>query len=152
MRPEEMQEHFDKLKNMYYSAPINEIFPPKLTIKEDFASISMEIKSDYHHAAGSLHGSVYFKLLDDSAFFAAQSMVNDLFVFTASFNTYIFKPVVSGILRAEGKVSRKGGMVLSESEIFDEAGDLVAKGSGLFVRSRMPLTEKIGYRLNIKEI
>ena len=98
MRPEEMQEHFDKLKNMYYSAPINEIFPPKLSIKEDFASISMNIKTDYHHAAGSLHGSVYFKLLDDSAFFAAQSMVNDLFVFTASFNTYILKPVVAGVL------------------------------------------------------
>ena len=49
MRPEEMQEHFDKLKNMYYSAPINEIFPPDLNIKEDFArtKIYMIVISGY---------------------------------------------------------------------------------------------------------
>ena len=35
----------------------------------------MPIKKDYFHALEAIHGSVYFKILDDAAFFAAQSVV-----------------------------------------------------------------------------
>ena len=46
------------------------------------------------HTAGSLHGSAYFKLLDDSAFFAAQALEcgrseDAMFLLTTSFTTYI---------------------------------------------------------------
>ena len=46
------------------------------------------------HTAGGLHGSGYFKLLDDAAFFAAQSMNPTHFVVTTSFTSYITKVVV----------------------------------------------------------
>ena len=37
------------------------------------------------HAAGAVHGSYYFKVLDDACYFAANSLVSDVFVLTVSF-------------------------------------------------------------------
>ena len=34
------------------------------------------------HAAGAGHGTIYFKMLDDAAFYAANSMVEEQFVLT----------------------------------------------------------------------
>ena len=48
------------------------------------------------HTAGSLHGSGYFKLLDDAAFFAAQGQEEEKFIFTVSFNTYMVRAVSPG--------------------------------------------------------
>ena len=45
------------------------------------------VKEEFWHTAGGLHGSGYFKLLDDEAFFAAQSMNPTHFVVTTSFTS-----------------------------------------------------------------
>jgi acyl-coenzyme A thioesterase PaaI-like protein len=37
----------------------------------------------HHHSIHAVHGSVYFKALDDAAFFAVNSLVEDVFVLTA---------------------------------------------------------------------
>lgn len=34
------------------------------------AEVSIEVGRELFHASGAVHGSVYFKLLDDAAFFA----------------------------------------------------------------------------------
>jgi acyl-coenzyme A thioesterase PaaI-like protein len=41
-------------------------------------------------------GSVYFKMLDDAAFFAVNSIVEDVFVYTVSLNVQLLRPVASG--------------------------------------------------------
>ena len=57
----------------------------------------------------ALHGSGYFKLLDDAAFFAAQAKDDEHFIFTTSFNTFIVRPVSPGTaLVARGKVISNG--------------------------------------------
>ena len=43
-------------------------------------------------------------LLDDSAFFAANSLEKEFFVLTSSYTTYLLKPVIDGELTAVGKV------------------------------------------------
>ena len=43
--------------------------------------------------AGTLHGSGYFELLDDAAFFAAQAHNKDNFVYTTSFTLYMVRPL-----------------------------------------------------------
>ena len=62
--------HFRALENMYAAAPINRIFLPKMTVSEGEAVIEIELFKQYHHCGGAVHGSVYFKMLDDSAFLA----------------------------------------------------------------------------------
>ena len=141
------EEHYRKLENMYASAPINRYFAPELRVAEGKATLSMAVRPDFFHAAGAIHGSVYFKALDDSAFFAANSLVTDVFVLTVSFTTYIVRPVSQGTLLATGSVvHRSRSLVVAESVILDAEGRQVARGNGTFMPSRIALNEDIGYR------
>ncbi len=109
--------------------------------------VRFEVDPRHFHAAGSLHGSVYFKGLDDAAFFAVSSVVRDVFVLTASFTVYLTRPVSGGVLRAEGRVtSRSRNLYVAESVLYLEPDREAARGSGTFMRSRLPLTEEVGYR------
>jgi acyl-coenzyme A thioesterase PaaI-like protein len=80
-------EHFKALKRMYAAAPINEIFQPTIEISEGTAIIEMDLHAKNHHSAGAVHGAVYFKMLDDAAFFAVNSLEQEAFVLTTSFTT-----------------------------------------------------------------
>lgn len=142
------QNHYRALEEMYKSAPINEIFPPEVTISEGEAEISIAVKPGYFHAAGAMHGSVYFKLLDDSAFFAAASMEEEVFVLTTSFTTYLTRPVSAGRVRAVGKVvNANKSQFIAESVLYDDEGREIARGNGIFVRSKNKLTDIASYKL-----
>ena len=105
----------------------------------------MSVRNDFFHAANAIHGSIYFKALDDAAYFAVNSAVQDYFVLTVSFNIYIYKPVSSGILRAEGRlVSGTSRHYVGESFLTVD-GQEVARGSGTFLKSKMKLSETPGY-------
>lgn len=140
-----MCDHYRKLERMYLSAPVNRIYSPKIQIDEGRAVVEIEVGEQFFHAANAVHGAVYFKALDDSAFFAANSLVTDTFVLTVSFNVYFTRPVSEGTLRAEGRVvSRSKSLVIAEAVLFN--GDVeVARGSGSFVPSKIELSEKLGY-------
>ena len=92
------EQHFNFLKGMYAAAPINLIYQPILDISEGEAIIEIKLSSKFHHSAGAVHGSVYFKLLDDAAFMAAQSLETEFFVLTTCFTTYLTRPASSGLL------------------------------------------------------
>ena len=142
------QKHFHALEEMYKSAPINQIFPPEIAIFEGESEISLEVKEDYFHAAGAMHGSVYFKLLDDSAFFAAASLEEEVFVLTTTFTTYLTRPVSKGRVKAVGKVVNvTRSQFIAESVMYDDEGREIARGSGIFVRSKNKLAEIPDYRL-----
>jgi uncharacterized protein (TIGR00369 family) len=140
-----MCEHYRNLERMYLSAPVNELYSPRIEIEEGRAVVEFEVGKRFFHAAGAVHGAVYFKALDDSAFFAASSLVPDRFVVTVSFNLYFTRPVSDGTLRAEGRVvGRSKSLLIAESVLFN--GDReVARGSGTFVPSRTELSEDLGY-------
>ncbi|MBE9475023.1 MAG: PaaI family thioesterase [Chloroflexi bacterium] len=140
------QAHFHKLERMYLSAPINDFYLPNISISNGHAEIQTEVKPKFFHAAGSLHGSVYFKLLDDAAFFAVNSLVEDFFVLTVSFNIYLTRPVFKGVLVAQGQVvSRSLNYFVAES-VLTANNKEVAKGSGSFLRSRIKLAEVDSYK------
>ncbi len=142
-----MNDHYLKLANMYHAAPVNRYYEPRLEVGEGTAVITMPVRPDLFHAAGALHGSVYFKMLDDAAFFAANSLVADVFVLTVSFNIHLIRPVTSGILRAEGSVvSATKNLFVAESILYFEPDRLAGKGSGSFMRSRIQLEDVRSYR------
>ena len=139
-------QHFRALEAMYQAAPINAFYQPTMTVAEGEANIAIELSDKYHHAAGAVHGSVYFKMLDDAAFFAANSLETDFFVLTTSFTTYLTRPVSQGRLNAVGKVvNRNNSQFIAEAVVYDELGHEIGRGNGIFVRSKMPLDSASGY-------
>src|SRR5262245_10991600 len=141
-----LEEHFRKLERAYVRAPINQYYAPTIHISEGRAEITIPFKPDFCHAAGAIHGSVYFKALDDAAFFAANSLESRFFVLTASYNIYFLRPVSGGELRATGVVVHRGrSQYVAEATAEDSEGHVVARGSGTFVTSRIALTPEIGY-------
>lgn len=103
-------------------------------------------KRDFFHAANAVHSSVYFKALDDTAYFAVNSLVKDVFVLTVSFNVHFLRPVSEGEMKARGKAffsSRE--LFWGESVIYDGKGREIARGSGLFAAGKVKLSPEIGY-------
>jgi len=139
--------HYLALENMYLAAPINTIYKPRINILEGLSEIEIELNEGYFHAAGAVHGSVYFKMLDDSAFFAANSLEREVFVLTTSFTVYLTRPVSSGSMRAVGKVvNSTKSQFIAESVAYNSEGKEIARGSGVFVRGKFKLGEALGYK------
>jgi len=133
---------------MYLHANLNTQIYDTTTVKisEEEAEIGLTISEKYFHALGAIHGSVYFKLLDDAAFFAVNSIVTDVFVLTTSFNINLVRPANEGIITAFGKVRFKSKTLFTaESRLYNEAGKEIAFGTGNFAKSKIPLSEEIGY-------
>jgi uncharacterized protein (TIGR00369 family) len=142
--------HYDKLRSMYLRAKVNTDVYDTTTclITEGEAQIGMTLSDKYFHALGAIHGSVYFKLLDDAAFFAVSSIVRDVFVLTTSFNIQMIRPVSSGDIKAIGTVRFKSkNLFVAESTLFDEKGREIGFGTGNFMKSKVGLMEDIGYEL-----
>lgn len=135
------KEHYQKLENMYLAAPINKFYEPSITIEECKAEITMTVKEDFFHAANAVHGSVYFKMLDDAAFFAVNSIVEDVFVLTGSFETKLLRPIREGEIVAKGLIaSNWGNKFEAETELFNKKGKLVAAGKETFIKSKILLS------------
>ncbi len=141
-----MNNHYRKLEAMYQAAPVNEFYLPDMVVSEGEAEIEIDIKPQHHHAAGAIHGSVYFKMLDDAAYFAVNSLEKDVFVLTTSFTTYLTRPVSQGKLIAKGKVvNHNKSQWIAEAIVYNEEGKEVGRGNGVFVRSKIALNDIDGY-------
>ena len=102
--------------------------------------MKIEVRPEFFHAAEAIHGSVYFKALDDAAFFAANSLVEDVWLLTSSFEIHLLRPVSEGDITAAGRVVHQSRRrVLAESELRDDAGQLLARGTGTFMPSKNAL-------------
>ena len=141
------ESHYRALERLYASAPVNALFASELTIEgEGRARIGFDITEDVFHAAGAAHGTIYFKMLDDAAFYAANSLVTDRFLLTTAFNLHFTKPVRTGRVIASGVwVSGHRRVLVAESRLVDEEGDEIGRGTGTFMRSRIPLSGLEGY-------
>jgi uncharacterized protein (TIGR00369 family) len=139
--------HFRALEALYASAPVNALFQSQLAITGRGASrISFLVDESVHHAAGAAHGTIYFKMLDDAAFYAANSLVSDRFLLTTGFNLHFTAPIRSGQVIAEGRwVSGKRRVFVAEARLIDAEGEEIGRGTGTFMRSHIPLSGLPGY-------
>lgn len=139
--------HLRGLEGAYAAGPVTHWMGTRAEVRDGEATVTLEIRNEFHHVAAAVHGSLYFRLLDDAAFFAANSRVPDVLVLTASFHLDFFRPVVDGALRAEGRVvNQSRRLVTAEAELFDNEGKLLARGSGSFMPSAILLADVEGYR------
>jgi uncharacterized protein (TIGR00369 family) len=131
---------------MYVTAPVSQWYGATIAIAEGQAEVRLPTRPEFYHAAHAVHGSVYFRALDDAAFFAVNSRVREVLVLTVSFTVHFARPVASGELRAMGHLLHGSGrLFLAESELLDSQGQLLGRGSGVFTRSAIPLEPGIGY-------
>jgi len=139
--------HYRALERLYRSAPVNRVFSSDLTIEgEGRARITFDITESSYHAAGAAHGTIYFKMLDDAAFYAANSLVTDRFLLTTAFNLHFTKPVREGRVTASGVwIIGRRRVLVAESRLVDEEGDEIGRGTGTFMRSRIALSGLEGY-------
>jgi uncharacterized protein (TIGR00369 family) len=139
--------HYRALEQLYASAPINRKYGSELYIpSEGQARVSFEVTVADYHAAGAAHGTIYFKMLDDAAFYAANTLVTDRFLLTTGFNLHFTKPVRIGKVLAEGRwISGKRRVFVAEARLVDEDGDEIGRGTGTFMRSRIALSSLDGY-------
>ena len=141
--------HYRALERLYASAPVNALFASRLEIAgEGRSRIEFAVTSDVFHAAGAAHGTIYFKMLDDAAFYAANSLATDRFLLTTSFNLHFTKPVREGAVVAEGRwISGRKRVFVAEARLVDSEGDEIGRGTGTFMRSRIALSGLPGYRV-----
>lgn len=145
--------HWRALEGLYASAPVNELFQSTLKIvSEGRSQISFVVDRSCFHAAGAAHGTIYFKMLDDAAFYAANTMVTDRFLLTTSFNLHFTKPVREGCVIAEGRwISGRRRVLVAESRLVDAEGDEIGRGTGTFMRSRIALSGLEGYAKTLSQ-
>jgi uncharacterized protein (TIGR00369 family) len=139
--------HFRALESLYRHAPVNGLFESRLEIVEPgFARIRFEVGEALFHAAGAAHGTLYFKMMDDAAFYACNSLVSDRFLLTTAFNLLFTRPMRSGTATAEGRwASGRRRVLVGEARLIDADGELAASGTGTFMRSHIPLSSLPGY-------
>lgn len=141
------EQHYRALERLYASAPVNAKFASQLHIAgEGRSRLTFTVTPEDYHAAGAAHGTIYFKMLDDAAFYAANSLVTDRFLLTTSFNLFFSKPVRAGQVTAEGRwVSGRRRVFVAEARLVDAEGDEIGRGTGTFMKSRIPLSSLPGY-------
>lgn len=140
--------HLRALESLYAAAPINSLFESQLELPSPGRSrIRFSVDPSAFHAAGAAHGTLYFKMLDDASFYAANGLVSDRFLLTTAFNLHFTSPMRAGQYVAEGKwISGKRRVFVAEARILDSDGEECARGTGTFLRSHIALSGLDGYK------
>lgn len=142
------EKHYRKLERMYRTAPCNAYCRPLIAISHGAAEVRIPIQSQFLHPAGAVHGSFYFKAMDDASFFAVNSLIEDRLALTVNFHLHLLHPISSGEMHAVGRVvSASRSLYVAESQLFNADGTEIGRGSGTFVRSQIKLTPELGYLL-----
>jgi uncharacterized protein (TIGR00369 family) len=135
--------HFHLLEKLFAKARINtKLYPTaKIDVSKGACIIHLDITNSYHHGMEAVHGSVYFKMLDDAAYFAANSVVEDCYLLTTNFNIHMLRPIASGKIKASGSLRMKSRHLwIADAVLHDQNGKEIAYGTGHFSKSNTPIT------------
>ena len=140
-------EHYRRLERLYHQANVQQHFRgSSISVSHSKAEITLPVAPGYFHGAKAVHGAVYFKLLDDAAYFAVASVVQDVFIVTSSFQLNLLRPVNGGTLKAVGSLrSRSRQLFVAEATLYNDRGKEVAFGTGQFMKTDQPLGSLEGY-------
>ena len=96
---------------MYAAAPVSRSYGASIVVADGRAEVRIATRPEFYHAARAVHGSVYFRALDDATFFAVNSRVRDVLVLTVSFTLHFARPVTDGDMRSVGRLCCTRGVV-----------------------------------------
>jgi uncharacterized protein (TIGR00369 family) len=135
------EEHYRALMGMLPLAPINALYRPRnLVVRAGEASLEMPVLPQFFNGGRILHGSAYFKGLDEAAWFAAHSLAEDVAYATTSFTTYFLRSVSSGALQVRARVvSASRNLIVVQADMYNDGDKPVAHGVGTFQPTAVPL-------------
>ena len=134
--PAASAEHLARLEDVYHGAPTNRLIPARLQLSTGAAHLEMPIADEHAQAVGQVHGMLYFKALDESSFYAANTLVDDVFLTTASLNVQFLAPLTSGPMLADATVVHAArSSFIVDATVRDTTGRLLARSTGTFVRT-----------------
>ena len=138
--------HCKKLESMYLAAPCNEYYEPGIRVSEGEAEIVIPVQDKFLDAAGSVHGSVFYRAMNDAALFAVNSVVPKELVLGTDFNIQLTGSIAEGKLVARGRViGTAEDHCLAEAVVLDSEGEELGRGTGIFVKTEVPLSSEMGY-------
>ena len=109
----------------HIGAKVDEVEPGR-------AVISIEIEDVHLNGTGTLHGGVYASLIDNSMGIAVLALVG-VRTATIEMNVHFLGAVNEGRITCRGEVvHRTRRTATAEAKVYDEAGNLVAMGTGAF--------------------
>lgn len=131
-----INDYFQKLEQLYRANACNQAYDLEIVVEEGQATVILTVTPNLLHGGGVMHGSYYFKVLDDAATFAVASLIQHEVPLTASFHIHFLRPVSTGKVTAVGTVIHQSRRLLTaEATAFDEDGRKVAFGSGSFMKA-----------------
>ena len=109
----------------HIGAKVDEVEPGR-------AVISINIEDVHLNGAGTLHGGVYASLIDNSMGIAVLALVG-VRTATIEMNVHFLGAVNEGRITCRGEVvHRTRRTATAEAKVYDDAGNLVAMGTGAF--------------------
>ena len=140
------QAHCKKLESMYLAAPCNEYYEPGIRISDGEAEVVIPVQDKFLDSAGFVHGSVFHRVMNDAALFAANSIVPKEMMLSTGFNIQFTSTTAEGELIARGRViGSSDDHCLAEAVVLDSGGEELGRGTGTFVKSEIPLSPEMGY-------
>lgn len=106
-----------------------------LDMKNGWAKVRLPFENKLTNPTGTAHGGAIFSIADAAAAMAAMGTVEKgESVTTIEMKINYVKPFVSGQIIAEARIAHKGATIaLGDVDIFNEKGDLIAKGQATFM-------------------
>ncbi|WP_087972361.1 PaaI family thioesterase [Oceanobacillus rekensis] len=106
-------------------------------LNEGFASLTLPILPSFLNVRNTVHGGIYFSIMDTTMGLASRSLGYDEVV-TIQLNTQFIKPAVDGVLISEATIiSKSRSTALVEGKLFDGNGNLIAHSTGTFKLTKM---------------
>ncbi len=141
------EQHLEKLENLYLSDAANKEFDPGVKVFEGEAEIHVPVREKISNIDGTIIGCICYKLMEDAAILAVNSIVNDVQVLASNFNIYLSNSIASRELTARARfMGNSGNQFLVETVVTDANRKEIARGSGAFVKSSLKLSQMTGYK------
>ncbi len=101
-------------------------------VEEGHATLSIEVEDFHLNGNGTLHGGVYATLIDNAMALAISS-IGPARIATTQMNVHFLGPVSAGRVVCKGSVvHRTRRTATAEAKAYDDAGNIVAMGTGAF--------------------
>ena len=131
-----MEEHYNKLENIFSKSSINKVLNAEIKINQGFSELIFTTNNSMHNEIKEIHNAYISMALESAAFFAANSLIEDVLVFAKSFEINYLKTTQGKKLKSSAKfVEKSMGNYFILVEL-TENKNLIARGKGVFRRSK----------------
>ena len=128
-----MDQSLEEIRRAYETSPFFRYIGAKIVwLEKGAVEMEIPINENLLNSQGTVHGGIYATLIDNIISIKMRS-ISRLPVVTVNLNVQYMAPAMKGKLIGKAQVTQKGHrLMMGEGSVFDEAGNLLAKGTATF--------------------